>query len=112
MRDNRRIDISVSPGGTFFRRVFALLGGITLIVGLVALAACDSGKGATATATATPSSGGSGGSGPRLSFKETEHDFGQLNYSSPMEYRWALTNTGNAPLQISDVKTEPLDPTS
>ena len=31
--------------------------------------------------------------GPRLSFKELAHDFGQFSHSQKMEYRFAFTNT-------------------
>lgn len=83
------------------RVVFLLLGAITLLLGL---SACEPGG-----ATSPPAGNGNG---PKLSFKETEHDFGAINYSKAMEYGWEFTNAGNAPLQINDVRAEPLDPTS
>lgn len=39
-----------------------------------------------------------------ITFKETLHDFGALEYNSDVWYEFEFTNTGNAPLIISDVQ--------
>jgi hypothetical protein len=90
---------SRTPAGSPLRFVSALMGALALLIGL---AACN--QGATAPRAT--------GDGPRLSFEERSRDFGQISRSKEMEYRWAFTNTGSAPLQISEIRTEPLDPTS
>lgn len=118
--------VSRSPLGPL-RLAFSLFTVFTLLALLAVLTACGSSGasgGATApTATANATSAGGAGAGtgsgsdagtggPRLSFKEAEHDFGQISHSTPMEYRFAFTNTGGAPLQVSDIKAEPIDPAS
>lgn len=75
------------------------------LVALTVLAACSSSPG-------TNSSGSAGSNGPQLTFKEQTHDFGQISRSKPMTYNFAFTNTGSAPLQISSVQPEPIDPTN
>lgn len=79
-----------------------LVSALALLVGLTA---CDS-------AASTSSPPAAAVNGPSLSFKEMERDFGQIDYNNKMEYRWAFTNSGGAPLQVSDIKPEPLDTTS
>lgn len=83
-------------GGHSSRGVFALLGLLAL---LGSLAAC--GPGAIGTAAAE---------GPRLAFQQTSHDFGQISYSQPLEYRFPFTNTGNRPLNIGELRPEPPGP--
>ncbi len=98
--------------GGGIRIVWALLSALGLVF---TLAACSASGGAAPSATVTPGSSGTAGGttgGPRLAFKESEHDFGPISYSTPMEYRFALTNTGDAPLQIGDIRAEPIDPAS
>jgi len=63
---------------------------------VVSLAACRAPTGAT--------------DGPRLSFAERSHDFGQVSYSQPLEYRFPFTNTGSRPLNIGEVRPEPAAP--
>ncbi len=92
-----------------FRLLLVLMSTLGLIV---TLAGCSSSGAATPGAAGTSGAGATGAGGPRLSFKETEHDFGPISHSTPMEYRFALTNTGDAPLQIGDIRAEPLDPTT
>lgn len=48
--------------------------------------------------------------GPRLTFRERAYDFGRVSASRPTEYRFAFTNTGNRPLEITDVQPEPASP--
>lgn len=78
------------------RAASLLLIGCALLVGLAACARL--GLGATAV------------DGPRLSFQERSHDFGQVSASRPTEYRFAFTNAGNRPLEIGDVQPEPASP--
>jgi len=78
------------------RRGAGLLGVLVLLIGL---AACTArGPGGTER---------TGTEGPRLSFQERSHDFGRISYSQKSEYRFAFTNTGSRPLNISDVRPEP-----
>ncbi|MBF6612453.1 MAG: DUF1573 domain-containing protein [Chloroflexi bacterium] len=80
--------------------LFALVAAFAVLLGLTA---CDLGGG-------SGGQGQAGGGGPRLSFQETEHQFGTINYATPMEYRWQFTNSGNQPLQITDINPEPPRP--
>lgn len=48
--------------------------------------------------------------GPRLSFQERSHDFGQVSASQKTEYRFAFINAGNRPLEIIDSRPEPARP--
>ncbi|MFI5134492.1 MAG: DUF1573 domain-containing protein [Chitinophagales bacterium] len=41
---------------------------------------------------------------PELTFETTSHDFGKLTEGDKVEYDFRFTNTGEAPLLISDVK--------
>lgn len=59
---------------------------------------------------------------PVLTFDKTEHDFGEIIAKTPVETVFKYTNTGKAPLVITDIKStcgctvpkdwsrEPLDP--
>jgi len=42
---------------------------------------------------------------PVMSFDKTEHDFGTIDQNAPQETIFAFTNTGNAPLIITDAKS-------
>lgn len=42
---------------------------------------------------------------PEMSFDETEHDFGTINQGENVEHVFTFTNTGDAPLVISDAKS-------
>jgi len=42
---------------------------------------------------------------PIIEFNETEHDFGEIERSIPVETTFSYKNTGNAPLVITDIKT-------
>lgn len=42
---------------------------------------------------------------PVLSFDKMEHDFGQIEDGTPVETVFAYTNTGKAPLVITDIKS-------
>lgn len=42
---------------------------------------------------------------PVMTFDETEHDFGTIEQGTPQETVFAFTNTGNAPLIITDAKS-------
>lgn len=83
--------------------LFALVAAFAVLVGLTA---CDLGSGSGGPG----GQGQTGGGGPRLSFQETEHQFGTISSATPMEYRFQLTNAGNQPLQITDVNPEPPRP--
>ena len=41
---------------------------------------------------------------PEMAFETTEHDFGKIKEGDKVEYDFKFTNTGEAPLLISDVK--------
>lgn len=42
---------------------------------------------------------------PVMTFEKTEHDFGRIQQNTPQEYTFEFTNTGKAPLIITDTKT-------
>ena len=42
---------------------------------------------------------------PVLSFDKTEHDFGEIENGTPVETVFSYTNTGQAPLVITDIKS-------
>ena len=41
---------------------------------------------------------------PTMSFTETEHDFGTINEGDVVEHEFVFTNTGNAPLVVTNAK--------
>lgn len=43
--------------------------------------------------------------GPYMSFQSQTHDFGKIIFSEPAIFDFTFTNTGNAPLKISSVKS-------
>jgi len=42
---------------------------------------------------------------PVLTFDKTEHDFGEIENGTPVETVFTYTNTGKAPLVITDIKS-------
>lgn len=42
---------------------------------------------------------------PVISFDKTEHDFGEIENGTPVETVFSYTNTGKAPLVITDIKS-------
>ena len=42
---------------------------------------------------------------PVLTFSELEHDFGEIENGTPVETVFSYTNTGKAPLVITDIKS-------
>jgi hypothetical protein len=42
---------------------------------------------------------------PVITFSETEHDFGQIEDGTPVETTFSYTNTGKAPLVITNIKS-------
>lgn len=42
---------------------------------------------------------------PVMSFDKVEHDFGTIEQGTPQEYAFTFTNTGEAPLIITDAKS-------
>ena len=42
---------------------------------------------------------------PVMTFDKTEHDFGTIEQNAPQETVFSFTNTGNAPLIITDAKS-------
>ncbi|WMI69978.1 MULTISPECIES: DUF1573 domain-containing protein [unclassified Mangrovimonas] len=42
---------------------------------------------------------------PVISFEETEHDFGTIKNGTPVETKFVYTNTGKAPLVVSNIKS-------
>lgn len=61
-----------------------------LIVLLIVLCACQS---------------TTGKSDAKVTFPETEYDFGQLEYKKPATYRFVVKNAGETPLIINNVET-------
>ncbi|UTW65648.1 DUF1573 domain-containing protein [bacterium SCSIO 12643] len=43
-------------------------------------------------------------SGPEITFEKTIHDFGSMKQHTPTTYEFKFTNTGNAPLIISNAE--------
>lgn len=43
--------------------------------------------------------------GPKLKFEKKSHDFGDITQGDVVEYTFNFTNTGNAPVILSDVRT-------
>jgi hypothetical protein len=42
---------------------------------------------------------------PVLTFDKSEHDFGEIEAKTPVETKFSYTNTGNAPLVITNIKS-------
>jgi len=42
---------------------------------------------------------------PVINFTEAEHDFGKIADGTPVETKFVYTNTGNAPLVVSNIKS-------
>ncbi|MFI1745855.1 DUF1573 domain-containing protein [Thalassobellus sediminis] len=42
---------------------------------------------------------------PVIEFDKTEHDFGEIEAKSPQETTFAYTNTGDAPLVVTNIKS-------
>ncbi|OMP31280.1 MULTISPECIES: DUF1573 domain-containing protein [Mangrovimonas] len=42
---------------------------------------------------------------PVISFEEAEHDFGTIKNGTPVETKFKYTNTGKAPLVVSNIKS-------
>ena len=79
-----------------------------LILALGLLSACDNGQkeGLSTDIVNNPKSANpSHIKEAAISFDKTEHDFGNLLQGEVVTYSFHFTNTGNAPLIISDVKT-------
>ncbi len=76
------------------------LGVVVLLASLVACTVGDASNGGP-SAPATS---------PRLSFKEQAHNAGQFSRTQQIEYHFAFTNTGHAPLQVGAIQAAPLDP--
>lgn len=43
--------------------------------------------------------------GPKITFKESTHEFGDITQGDRVTYTFAYENTGNEPLILSDVRT-------
>ncbi len=42
---------------------------------------------------------------PAIEFDKTEHDFGEIEYRAPQETTFTYTNTGDAPLVVTNIKS-------
>lgn len=42
---------------------------------------------------------------PVIKFDKSEHDFGEIEAKTPVETKFSYTNTGDAPLVITDIKS-------
>jgi len=42
---------------------------------------------------------------PKISFEKTHHDFGRVHESQQVSYKYKVTNNGNAPLQIKELRS-------
>ena len=80
------------------RKITLTTGGLWLGLwfNLAAVAQVDS----SATSTAAPVA-----AGPRLTFAEKSHDFGDIQQGDKVSHTFRFTNTGSQPLLISEVKT-------
>jgi len=59
---------------------------------------------ATGVGTGTAAAAGVAVSGPRIRYAEAEHDFGRVSSGSTVRHDFVFTNTGNAVLEISNVR--------
>lgn len=59
----------------------------------------------TVGCTQESGSSNSGDKGPQIEFKEKVHDFGEIEYLGNGTIEFEFTNTGNAPLILSNVKS-------
>ncbi|MDR0498138.1 MAG: DUF1573 domain-containing protein, partial [Holophagales bacterium] len=41
---------------------------------------------------------------PVISFEKTHHDFGKMSHDQKMSYKYKVTNSGNAPLHIKEIR--------
>lgn len=87
----------------------------TLIFAL-ALTVASAAAGFAQTSTTTPASSQQAATPPgvpstpagpkaQISFKESSHDFGDIKQGDKVEYTFEYTNTGQAPLILSNVQT-------
>src|SRR5881396_3473663 len=104
------------PGHSPAWLVFTLLSAVLLVLGLTACSNSSSGTPTSGGSATEPNTaqGGAAADGPRLAFKASSYEIGPISRSNDKgkEYRIPFTNTGSAPLTISDEKVEPLDPTT
>jgi hypothetical protein len=52
-----------------------------------------------------PAPAGTNVAGPRIQFGESVHDFGKISTSSAFKHDYVFTNTGNARLEVTEVRT-------
>src|SRR6266487_4075355 len=101
------------PGRSPAWLVFTLLSAALLLLGLTACSNSGLGTSTPSGSSTEPNTtqGGASANGPRLNFKASSYEIGPVSRGNDKgkEYRISFTNTGNAPLTISDTKVEPLD---
>jgi hypothetical protein len=86
----------VSDGARHWRRFVGLAGGL--------LAVSLPGANLPAPTTSSTVSPGQLPGGPRIQFVELTHDFGQIKRGETAAHTFGFANTGNAMLEITDVK--------
>lgn len=77
-----------------------------LFLGLIAvtmLMACNNNQ-AAGNSTASNTTTANAGNGPVMKFEKETHDFGKITEGDKISYDYKFTNTGKAPLIISDAR--------
>ncbi|MFI5161073.1 MAG: DUF1573 domain-containing protein [Sphingobacteriales bacterium] len=65
------------------------------------MVACNNSSGSTASTDGTTANAGDG---PVMKFEKETHDFGKIKAGDKVTYEFKFTNTGKAPLIISDAR--------
>ena len=68
------------------------------------IVACLSSASGGLAETGSPTNAATTTQGPRIQFAETEFDFGRIKHGDTVAHTFVFTNTGNATLEIKDVR--------